>query len=41
MWFPVESQTLKENANEMVRLREAISPDHEEEGDNDRGRKMV
>jgi hypothetical protein len=39
MWFPVESHILKENATEMVRLREAIIADHEEEGDKDKGKK--
>jgi hypothetical protein len=40
MWIPVEFQILKENAIEMVGIREAISVDHEEEGDNDKGRKL-
>jgi hypothetical protein len=41
MWFPVESQISKENAIGMVRLREAISADHAEQDDKDKGRKVV
>jgi len=41
MWFPVEFQTSKENAIVMVRLRKAISTDHAEQDDNDKGKKMV